>query len=74
MSLCCKYGGRENYEINPGKSQNGAILRILNGPGTKWRLFEKSSFVDPKSRFVDPKSSFVDPKSSFLDPKSSLDV
>ena len=27
-------------EINPSKSLYGAISRILNGPGTKSRLFE----------------------------------
>ncbi len=26
-----------HYEINPWKSLNGAISRILNGPGTKFR-------------------------------------
>ncbi len=41
MSLCCKCGGTLQYEINPWKSLNGAISRILNGPGTKSKLFKR---------------------------------
>jgi len=37
------------YEINPGKSLNGANSRIINGPGTKSRLLEgPETFLAPK--------------------------
>jgi len=39
-NLVCAVNVAGCLEINPSKSLYGAISRILNGPGTKSRLFE----------------------------------